>query len=196
MAESVDDWVVKIDADTTALESQLQRVNQLGRQLGTSLSNAFQGLVVKGRSFDDVLRSLALNLSQIALRAAFKPLETALGSTLSSLVSGVSATGGGSPLALQGSVPMPFARGGVISSPISFPLGDNRIGVAGERGAEAIMPLARGADGRLGVAAQGGAGNVSVTFHISTPDVAGFQRSQSQIASLLTRTIGQGQRNL
>ena len=30
------------------------------------------------------------------------------------------------------------------------------MGLAGERGAEAIMPLARGPDGRLGVAAAGG----------------------------------------
>jgi phage-related minor tail protein len=196
MDEPTDDWIVKIDADTSALESQFQRVNQIGRQLGNSLSNAFQGLVIKGRSFDDVLRGLALSLSQIAVKAAFKPLESALGNAFSSLVSGIPIAGGGGALPLQSAMPVPFARGGVISSPIAFPLGDNRLGIAGERGAEAIMPLTRGADGRLGVAAQGGAGNVAVTFNISTPDVAGFQRSQSQIASLLTRAIGQGQRNL
>lgn len=196
MDEPVADWTIKVDADTSALETNLQRVNQVGRQLGTSLSNAFQGLVVKGRSFDDVLRSLALNISQIAVRAAFKPLESALGNAVSSLISGIPMAGGGSALPTQSAMPVPFARGGVISSPIAFPLGDNRLGIAGERGAEAIMPLTRGADGRLGVAAQGGTGNVAVTFNISTPDVAGFQRSQSQIASMLARTIGQGQRNL
>lgn len=62
------------------------------------------------------------------------------------------------------------------------------------RGAEAIMPLQRGSDGRLGVAAAGGAGRaVNVTFNVSTPDVAGFQRSQSQIASQLGRLLARGE---
>ena len=69
-------------------------------------------------------------------------------------------------------------------------------GLMGEAGAEAIMPLQRGSDGRLGVAASGGAGRaVNVTFNVSTPDVAGFQRSQSQIASQLGRLLARGERN-
>jgi len=64
----------------------------------------------------------------------------------------------------------------------------------GEAGPEAIMPLTRGADGALGVKSQGG-GEVNITMNISTPDVAGFQRSQSQIAASMTRALGRGQRN-
>lgn len=56
--------------------------------------------------------------------------------------------GGGSVLNV-----MPFAKGGVVATPSYFPLG-NTLGVAGERGAEAILPLARGGDGRLGVRAE------------------------------------------
>ncbi len=48
---------------------------------------------------------------------------------------------------------IPFARGGVVSRPTLFP-----IGLMGEAGAEAIMPLSRGADGRLGVTSAGGGG--------------------------------------
>jgi phage-related minor tail protein len=64
----------------------------------------------------------------------------------------------------------------------------------GEAGPEAILPLARGPDGRLGVASAGGRG-VSVVMNISTPDVQGFQRSQSQIAAQVTRALSRGQRN-
>jgi phage-related minor tail protein len=92
-------------------------------------------------------------------------------------------------------LPVPFAQGGVISSPIAFPLAGNRLGVAGERGAEAILPLARGPDGRLGVQTNGG-GAVQITFNIATPDAESFQRSQTQIAALLARAVGHGQRNL
>jgi lambda family phage tail tape measure protein len=49
----------------------------------------------------------------------------------------------------------PFANGGVVSGPTIFPFA-NGIGLMGEAGPEAIMPLARGADGKLGVAAANG----------------------------------------
>jgi hypothetical protein len=46
---------------------------------------------------------------------------------------------------------VPFAKGDVFSSPTYFPMSAGRTGVMGEDGDEAIMPLQRGPDGRLGV---------------------------------------------
>jgi phage-related minor tail protein len=57
------------------------------------------------------------------------------------------------------------------------------------------MPLARGPDGRLGVQAGGAARPVTVVMNIATPDVQGFQRSQSQIAAQAARALARGQRN-
>jgi lambda family phage tail tape measure protein len=95
----------------------------------------------------------------------------------------------------QGRV-MPFAQGGVVSGPVAFPMRGGT-GLMGEAGPEAIMPLTRGADGRLGVRSDGARGRaVSVTFNIQTPDVAGFQRSQSQIAAQMSRLLASGQRNV
>lgn len=65
----------------------------------------------------------------------------------------------------------------------------------GEAGPEAIMPLSRGADGRLGVRMAGGGRPVTVVMNIQTPDVAGFERSQSQIAARAARALARGQRN-
>lgn len=57
-----------------------------------------------------------------------------------------------------------FAMGGVVSSPTLFAFANGgRLGVMGEEGPEAIMPLRRGPDGRLGVASTGGSGDVQVT---------------------------------
>jgi lambda family phage tail tape measure protein len=93
----------------------------------------------------------------------------------------------------QGRV-MPFARGGVVSSPTTFPMRNGR-GLMGEAGPEAIMPLARGADGRLGVQTQGGGRPVSIVMNVTTPDVQGFARSQSQIAAQMARALARGDRN-
>lgn len=62
---------------------------------------------------------------------------------------------------------MPFARGGVVNSPTLFPFARG-VGLMGEAGPEAIMPLKRGADGKLGVAASGGGDVIHITLNIST----------------------------
>ena len=89
---------------------------------------------------------------------------------------------------------MPFAKGGVVSSPTTFPMRGGT-GLMGEAGPEAIMPLTRGADGKLGVRSDGGAQAVNVVMNITTPDSAGFQRSQGQIAAQMGRALSRGQRN-
>jgi phage-related minor tail protein len=164
--------------------------------LGKTLTQAFDGVAIKGKSLSETFNTLALSLSQAALKAAFEPMQQGITSGLLNLFSG------GLPIAfakggvLQSGTPIPFASGGVISSPMSFPLNGGRTGLAGERGAEAIMPLTRGADGRLGVAADGGARAAPITINITATDMDSFRRSESQLAALLARAVSLGQRNL
>jgi phage-related minor tail protein len=184
-------WTVKIDADTTALQRQLNDATRLGRQFSSALTGAFTDIAVKGKGLNDVLRSLALSLSQLVLKAALRPLGDAFGSLLGRLFAGGFAKGG----VFNNRMPVPFAAGGVISSPVAFPLANGGLGLAGERGAEAILPLARGPDGRLGVMAERG-GGVSVTFNVSTPDAESFRRTEAQVAAMVARAVALGQRNL
>jgi lambda family phage tail tape measure protein len=88
----------------------------------------------------------------------------------------------------------PFAQGGVVNSPLLFPMRGGA-GLMGESGPEAIMPLARGRDGKLGLRTSGG-GGVNVTVNIQTPDAQSFRKSQSQIAAMMSRAVARGQRNL
>jgi phage-related minor tail protein len=90
----------------------------------------------------------------------------------------------------------PFAAGGVIGTPTYFPLMSSGVGLAGEAGPEAILPLARGSDGRLGVAAGGERGVANVTIHIATPDTESFRRSESYITGQIARAVARGQRSL
>jgi phage-related minor tail protein len=145
-----------------------------------------------------VLKSLALRLSSLTVTAALKPLTNSLfgGSALSfGGASGLS-TGitGGTGAEDAGSI-QPFAKGGVIATPNFFPLGGSQLGVAGEAGPEAIMPLARGPDGRLGIAAAGSAAP-NVTVNITTPDADSFRRSDTYLTGLIARAVARGQRGL
>ena len=121
-----------------------------------AMTQAFSSSVVGGKQFDDVLKTLALRVSGLAVTAAFKPLTASLTSGISSLFSGLAGSIGSTASNALGSI-KPFAKGGVIGTPSYFPMMDGGVGLAGEAGPEAIMPLARGSDGRLGVSGKGGA---------------------------------------
>ena len=172
-----------------------REVNTLSSGISGGLRKAFDGLVFDGMKLNDALKSVANTIVDTVYSIAMKPVTGALGGLLAQGVAGV--MGAGMPFAnggafSQGRV-MPFAKGGVVGAPTAFPMRGG-MGLMGEAGPEAIMPLARGPDGRLGVQAGGGRA-VNVVMHITTPDVQGFQRSQSQVAAQVSRALSRGQRN-
>ena len=173
-----------------------REVTTLSTSIGGGLRRAFDGVVFDGLKLSDALKGVAQSMIDTVYSVAMKPVQNALGGLvangMNALVSGVMPFAGGGTF-VQGRV-MPFAKGGVVSSPQTFPMRGGT-GLMGEAGPEAIMPLARGADGRLGVQAAGGGRPVTVVMNIQTPDVQGFQRSQSQIAAQAARALSSGQRN-
>jgi phage-related minor tail protein len=182
--ETNDGLFIAVGADIAPLRSALQEASSLIGRFASDLTRAFEDAALKGRSLSEVLRQLAFSLSRHALQAAVAPLTQALGGGLAALVSGgISSV-------------LPFARGGVIAAPMAFPLGERRMGLAGEAGPEAILPLSRGPDGRLGVRAEGSAQTLNVTFNVTAQDAQSFRRSEGQIAAMLNRVVKRGARNL
>ena len=59
----------------------------------------------------------------------------------------------------------------------------------GEAGAEAIMPLKRGSDGRLGVQSSGGVGNIVVNVDASGSSVEGDSARSEQFGKALAAAI-------
>jgi len=194
------DMISAFDSELGAMGRNLvftsREVDGLSRSLGTGLRRAFDGVVFDGLRLSDAMRQIGRSISDAVYSAAMRPVQGAVGGALASMIGG--AMSGLLPFANGGSFAqgrvMPFAQGGVVSGPVAFPMRGG-MGLMGEAGPEAIMPLARGADGRLGVRTAGGGRAVNVVFNITTPDVAGFQRSQSQIAAQMSRLLAQGQRN-
>ncbi|KAA3514411.1 phage tail tape measure protein [Agrobacterium rosae] len=180
--------------EAQALADVMEDLERRSQRFGSALTSALQAATTGGKGLDGVLQGLGTRLSNIALSAGLKPLENMLSSAVSSLTSGA-----GSLFAFaNGGVPgrvTPFAEGGVVSSPTFFPMGSD-MGLMGEAGSEAILPLKRGADGSLGVASAGGGGGTQIVFNVTASDAASFRRSEGQISAMLARSVGRGQRGL
>lgn len=168
-----------------------------------SISGAFIASFSEGQKAGDTLRQglsdTFKKMSQSIMNDALNPLKDALtsllkqgGSWLVSALGGGSATvpmqpGGGYALGGTFGVDAAFANGGtftnrIVSSPTLFKFakgGSVKTGLMGEAGEEAVMPLRRGPDGRLGVSAAGGGGGgnqISVAVHV---DASGGSQVQS-----------------
>jgi len=190
MVEKLDGVEFSIDLNTQNLRTELKELSGLGQRFGRTMVRSFASALISGRKFSDVLRSLALSLSGQALSAAIKPLSNAVGGLFGSIFG--SADGN----VFSGGKIKPFANGGIVNSPTLFPM-RGATGLMGEAGPEAILPLARASDGQLGVKAGGGSGQpITINMNISTPDAGGFQKSQTQIAAMMARSIQRGNRNL
>ncbi|MCW5712458.1 phage tail tape measure protein [Shinella sp.] len=163
--------------DAGQLSAIFDDLEARSRSFGSALTNALKGAAVDGKGLESVLRGLALRMSDIALSVGLKPLEGFLSSGFAGLLGGAT----------------PFAKGGVVASPTYFGTGGG-LGLMGEAGAEAILPLKRGPDGALGVAGEGG--GTRIVFNVTAQDAASFRKSEGQIAAMLTRAVGRGQRSL
>jgi phage-related minor tail protein len=162
----------------------------------SALTKAFADAVTGGKKLDDTIKSLGLRLSNLAVQAAFKPFARDLTKGLSGIFATIFGGGAGGGATSGGPVLSAFASGGVIGAPSYFPLSTGGLGLAGESGPEAIVPLARGSDGRLGVSVAGPAAPANVTVQIATPDTQSFRRSEAYITGQIARAVARGQRSL
>lgn len=180
-------------ADTSNAKHQIKELNTATQTLSKSMISAFDKIIVKGSDVEDVFKSLALNLSKQAFKQTISPVQSSLSSTLGFDVSGIfgSLFGFAKGGAFTGG-----SGGGVLNSPMAFPMAGGNTGIAGEAGPEAILPLSRGPNGELGVRASGGSNSVTVNVNISTPDIESFRRSEGEIATTLQRIVSRGNRNL
>ena len=151
------------------------------------MEDALVDFVMTGKlSFKDLARSIIADMARIAIRAMIiKPIMTSLGFAKGGVID-------------SGQQIKAYAKGGVVNKPTLFPMA-NGMGLMSEKGPEAIMPLKRGKDGRLGVEAQGGGttNNIVVNVDSSGTETSGDQEGKmlgQVIAAAVKNTIVQEQR--
>ena len=112
-------------------------------------------------AFNDLARSILADMLKITIRQTItKPLM--------SLIPGIDFTENAKGNAFASNGIVPYRKGGVVNSPTMFKYGGSNLGIMGEAGPEAILPLKRGRGGKLGVGMQGGRGG-STTVNYTGP---------------------------
>lgn len=149
-------WEATADAVRKAQEKSREIAQGLAQDITGPIKEALSSGEFTWESFAGAISRIAQNLATRLIDLAFKPIENALinafsggggffGSLFGFAKGGVFA--GGAELTA-------FARGGVVNRPTVFPFAKG-VGLMGEAGPEAILPLRRGKGGRLGVEMNG-----------------------------------------
>lgn len=166
------------------LAAELGKLDDLADGVGRTLTRGFANAVTGGKSLNAVLSDIGRSFADIALKAALKPVGNLVSGLADSLFSGLGSAIGGVT---------PFAKGGVIASPTFFPQSGG-LGLAGEAGSEAILPLRRGPDGRLGVASAASGQPISISVNVTASDARSFVGAEAEMSAMLLRAVRRGTR--
>lgn len=158
---SLAEGMAAAEAETSRMQDQLYRLQEVASTVTNAMGRAFDEFVETGKfSFKDMVSSMLKDLARLTFQQALlSPLQQGLSGALGGLF-GVQAANGA---VLAGGNVVPFANGGVVNRPTVFPMARGA-GLMGEAGPEAIMPLRRLSNGRLGVEAMGSRGGDAVNF--------------------------------
>ncbi|MCF4097940.1 phage tail tape measure protein [Maritalea mediterranea] len=166
------------------LNTDLERIKELAKSVGDTITDAFTQALVNGKSLKSLLTDIAKAFAQIAVKAALQPVGNMITGFVTDLFKG---TNSANPKV------EPFAKGGVLNAPTFFPMQGN-IGLAGEAGPEAILPLKRNSRGQLGVASDAGQAPIMISMTVNTNNAHSFAQAEAEISAGLLGAIKRGQR--
>ncbi|HCM61789.1 MAG TPA: phage tail tape measure protein, partial [Morganella sp. (in: Bacteria)] len=161
-------------------------------------AGSLAGMLTGTKTFSEGLRDLSASLAESIIQDLIKiMIQGQITNAITGLFGGFGgsvANGSTVPMPPKNISVMPNAKGGTYSSPslsqysnqvVSSPTvfafargGTPNVGLMGEAGDEAIMPLKRGPDGNLGIRAYGGGPHSSAPVVYITIDGDGNQKAQ------------------
>ena len=138
------------------------------KSFNTMLDGVLMGTQSIAEGFEDMAKVVIAQLLKIAAQyAIIQAFGGASGGGFGQTFAKAVGFGAANGAAFGGGKVLPFAKGGIVNSPTLFPMA-NGMGLMGEAGPEAVMPLKRGANGKLGVESSG----MNVTVNNLAPGVA------------------------
>lgn len=177
----------------------------IAQTIGGGMASAFDALIAGSEGFGDslrkiasgVLKDIAKQLLQIyVINTAISAISNIFGPKTGGFLPGVkfnaSIFSGPSLLNANGNVYgmngiVPFAQGGIVTRPTMFPFAKG-VGLMGEAGPEAIIPLKRGSDGKLGVSG-GGTTNVVVNVDAKGSNVQGDNTQGAALGRVISQAV-------
>lgn len=172
------------------LAAETTRSKGYMKDLGATFSSAFEDAIAGGKKFSDVLAGLSNDIERMLVRRTItdplmKGLDSMVIDPLSNIFSDFFANANGGVYSGAG---ISAYSGKLVSRPTVFPFA-NGIGLMGEAGPEAILPLRRGADGKLGVS--GGGNNVTVNVFEAPGTKTNVQQEQGADGQLNIKVVVQ-----
>jgi len=200
--------------DTNAPESYFRKIEESATGASEAIEKGFgQTMRDKLKAFNDSLKTVQESMADVVIKGikgmedalvdfvmtgklSFKDLansiirdmvrmqiQQSITKPLSNFIGGLFGNADGNAF-LNGQV-QKYAYGGIVKRPTLFPMA-NGMGLMGEAGAEAILPLRRGANGKLGVQSSGGGSTViNVSVDASSSSVSGNNNEGNQLGQLI-----------
>lgn len=192
--DAAEDSAGAVEDALTVIE---ERYNSIAKSLQDGFSGFFNSLVdgtkTVGDAFKDMAKKILSDLWDILVTQQIVgswSMGTDGKITSSGIVGGImSFLRNANGNAFMNGQVVPFANGGIVNGPTLFPMA-NGMGLMGEAGPEAVMPLKRGKDGKLGVAAEGGKGDTYVihqNFNFSANGDESVRRIIAQAAPEISK---------
>jgi len=198
-------WEATGEAVRAAAERSREIATGLAQDITGPIKEALKSGEFTWETFAGAISRIAQNLATRLIDLAFKPIENAL---INAFSGGGGGSGGGflgglfgfarGGVFAGGAELTAFAQGGVVNRPTVFPFARG-VGLMGEAGPEAILPLKRGRSGRLGVEMNGDSASPATSMstriiNVLDPSVVGdylaTPAGERAIVNVIRRTRG------
>jgi lambda family phage tail tape measure protein len=207
----------ELETQEAALQAVLDKYPAIGAAADAAATLATSGMsemIAGTKSAQEVFADFLNTIANALMQTAAKMIAQYIAIGIARMFAGIGTSGGfapSGPLAAVGNVNtdvsgffapsakgnafgangiIPFAKGGIVNSPTLFPFAKGT-GLMGEAGPEAIMPLQRGANGKLGVLASGGGGDINVVVNVDAKgsSVEGNEQEGQQLGRVIAAAI-------
>jgi phage-related minor tail protein len=175
-----------------AVKEVEEKTNSLAQSIADSIGSGFMSMVEGTKTVKDAFRDMARDIIKqlyevlvIQRIVGSAQAGTGIAGALGKMFGGFGGASANGNAFSAGRQIQAYANGGVIGGPTYFPMAGGKTGLMGEAGPEAIMPLKRGKDGKLGVSVDGNSGSVVVNNTINVTGGSDPAAIRMEVAKLM-----------